>query len=251
MLIDGVTVAAQFVNFLVLVGLLRRYLYRPVLAAVERREKGIAAELAAAAESRAAASRERESWAERSRIFEQERSTKWQQAEAEIARQREALLARAQEEVRRQEALWREALAARRRELEHDLARRALRAATDTLRQMLTDLAGVDLETRLAEVLVARVRAMPGPDRERLRAAFARSICIRSSRPLSDQARQEIELLIGELGGPPPRYEVDESRVVGLLIRADSFQLSWDAADYLGRLIERLDRALEAATHGA
>jgi F-type H+-transporting ATPase subunit b len=39
MLIDWFTVGAQAVNFLILVWLLKRFLYRPVLAAVDAREE--------------------------------------------------------------------------------------------------------------------------------------------------------------------------------------------------------------------
>ncbi|MEQ8493043.1 MAG: F0F1 ATP synthase subunit B, partial [Gammaproteobacteria bacterium] len=45
MLIDWFTVAAQAINFLVLVWLLKRYLYRPILAAVDAREARVMARL--------------------------------------------------------------------------------------------------------------------------------------------------------------------------------------------------------------
>ena len=46
MLIDWFTVIAQVVNFLILVWLLKRFLYRPILDAIDAREKRIASELA-------------------------------------------------------------------------------------------------------------------------------------------------------------------------------------------------------------
>jgi F-type H+-transporting ATPase subunit b len=44
MLIDWFTVAAQIVNFLILVWLLKHFLYKPILDAIDAREKRIAAE---------------------------------------------------------------------------------------------------------------------------------------------------------------------------------------------------------------
>ena len=55
MLIDWFTVGAQALNFLVLVWLLKRFLYKPILNAVDAREKRIAAELADADAKKAAA----------------------------------------------------------------------------------------------------------------------------------------------------------------------------------------------------
>ena len=46
MLIDWFTVGAQALNFLILVWLLKRFLYKPILHAIDEREKRIAKELA-------------------------------------------------------------------------------------------------------------------------------------------------------------------------------------------------------------
>ena len=59
MLIDWFTVGAQALNFIILVGLMRRFLYKPVLKAIDEREKRIAAELADAAGKKAEAEKER------------------------------------------------------------------------------------------------------------------------------------------------------------------------------------------------
>ncbi len=59
MLIDWFTVAAQVINFLVLVWLLKRFLYQPIIDAIDAREKRIAAELADADAKKAEARQER------------------------------------------------------------------------------------------------------------------------------------------------------------------------------------------------
>ena len=48
MLIDWFTVIAQVVNFLILVWLLKRFLYRPILDAIDDREQRIATKIASA-----------------------------------------------------------------------------------------------------------------------------------------------------------------------------------------------------------
>ena len=60
MLIDWFTVGAQALDFIILVWLLKRFLYRPILNAVDAREQRIAAELADADEKRAEAQKGRE-----------------------------------------------------------------------------------------------------------------------------------------------------------------------------------------------
>src|SRR5271166_229437 len=60
MLIDWFTIAAQALNFLILVWLLKRFLYKPILRAIDAREKRIAAELADADAKKAEAQKERD-----------------------------------------------------------------------------------------------------------------------------------------------------------------------------------------------
>jgi len=56
-LIDWFTVGAQALNFVILVWLMKRFLYKPVLAAIDVREKRIAKEIADADAKKADAQR--------------------------------------------------------------------------------------------------------------------------------------------------------------------------------------------------
>jgi F-type H+-transporting ATPase subunit b len=67
MLIDWFTVGAQALNFLILVWLMKRFLYKPILHAIDEREKRIAAELADADAKKAEAKRSATSSSARTR----------------------------------------------------------------------------------------------------------------------------------------------------------------------------------------
>jgi hypothetical protein len=67
MLIDWFTVGAQALNFLILVWLMKRFLYKPILHAIDAREKRIAAELADADAKKAEAKRSATSSSARTR----------------------------------------------------------------------------------------------------------------------------------------------------------------------------------------
>ena len=73
MLIDWFTVGAQAINFLVLVWLLKRFLYRPVLAAIDAREKKVTAKLVDATAREAQAQLERDDLRRRNETFDHER----------------------------------------------------------------------------------------------------------------------------------------------------------------------------------
>ena len=72
MLIDWFTVAAQALNFLILVWLMKLFLYAPILHAIDAREKRIAAELADAAAKKAEAQKERDEFQRKNEEFDQQ-----------------------------------------------------------------------------------------------------------------------------------------------------------------------------------
>ena len=67
MLIDWFTVGAQALNFLILVWLMKRFLYKPILHAIDEREKRIAAELADADKKKAEAQKESDEFKHKTR----------------------------------------------------------------------------------------------------------------------------------------------------------------------------------------
>ena len=114
MLIDWFTVVAQVVNFLILVWLLKRFLYRPILDAIDAREKRIATELADADAKKAEAQKERDEFQHKNEEFDQQRAALLSKATDEAKAERQRLLDEARQaadalSAKRQEALRSEA----------------------------------------------------------------------------------------------------------------------------------------------
>ncbi|MBK5105783.1 MAG: F0F1 ATP synthase subunit B, partial [Burkholderiales bacterium] len=114
MLIDWFTVLAQVVNFLILVWLLKRFLYRPILDAIDAREQRIARELADADAKKAEAQTERDEFQHKNEAFEQQRAALMNTATEEAKTERLRLLDEARQaadalSAKRQETLGNEA----------------------------------------------------------------------------------------------------------------------------------------------
>ena len=73
MLFDWFTLIAQLVNFLVLVWLLKRYLYKPILDAIDERENLIASQLHAAEETKDNALKLLKNYQQKNTDFDQQR----------------------------------------------------------------------------------------------------------------------------------------------------------------------------------
>ena len=70
MLIDWFTVGAQALNFIILVWLLKRFLYKPILNAIDAREKRIAGALADANQKKVEAQKERDLFQHKNEEFD-------------------------------------------------------------------------------------------------------------------------------------------------------------------------------------
>src|SRR5580698_278918 len=92
MLIDWFTVCAQAVNFLILVWLLKRFLYQPILVAIDAREKRIAAELADADAKKSEAQKERDEFQRKNQEFDQQRAAILSKATDEAKTERQRLV---------------------------------------------------------------------------------------------------------------------------------------------------------------
>ena len=75
MLIDWFTVGAQTLNFLILVWLMKRFLYKPILHAIDEREKRIAAELASADRKKDEAEKQINELKQKNEELDQQRTT--------------------------------------------------------------------------------------------------------------------------------------------------------------------------------
>src|ERR1700722_20992483 len=92
MLIDWFTVGAQALNFLILVWLMKRFLYQPILHAIDVRDQRIAAELADAAAKQADAQKERNEFQHKNEEFDRQRAALLIQATGEANTERQRLL---------------------------------------------------------------------------------------------------------------------------------------------------------------
>src|SRR5580692_3033994 len=160
MLIDWFTVGAQALNFIILVWLLKRFLYKPILNAVDAREKRIAAELADADAKKAEAQKERDEFQHKNEEFDQQRGALLTKATDEAKAERQRLLDEAGKAADALSAGRHEALTNEVNSLNQAIARRTQQEVFAITRKALTDLATTSLEERMGEVFMRRLREL-------------------------------------------------------------------------------------------
>lgn len=127
--VDWWTLALQTVNFLVLIGLLRHFLYRPAMAAIEARRAALQRDREAAGEARLGAEREVEAQRKLTAEIDAGRRAIIAAAEAEVGERTKLLMAEARREAEQMLEQSRERVAAERREAAQTVRSEAARLA--------------------------------------------------------------------------------------------------------------------------
>lgn len=267
MLIDWFTVIAQIVNFLILVWLLKRFLYQPILRALDAREKRIAAELAAADEKEREAEKERDEFRQKNDEFEQQRSVLLHTASEEAHAERQGLIAAARMDADDLRAQREEALKREYQDLRAVLSHRIGAEVFAIARKVLADLANTTLEAHIAAAFIKRLRALspeekvslasitrlPAPALPATRAMTAAAaaetavILIRSAFDLPATQQNAIKAAINEILETriPVRFEARPDLISGIELIANGHKVTWNIAGYLASLEEEIGKLLK------
>ena len=259
MLIDWFTVGAQALNFLILVWLMKRFLYQPILHAIDEREKRIAAELSDADAKKAEAQKERDEFQHKNEEFDQQRAELLSKAMEEAKAERQRLLDEARQAADAMSAKRQETLRNDAHLLNQAISRRTQQEVFAIARKALTDLATTSLEERLGEVFTRRLREMDGQAKEGLAEALKTAIepsLVRSAFDLPAEQRAVIQNALNETFSADPstqlrtgihiRFETAPDLISGIeFTTANGQKVAWSIADYLVSLEKGVDELLK------
>jgi len=250
MLIDWFTVIAQVINFLILVWLLKRFLYRPILDAIDAREKRIAKKIADANAKETEAQKQREEYQQKNELFDQQRNARMNEVLEAAKTERAQLLDAARQESKDLRDKLEQALRNEQHSLNEEISRRAREEVFAIARKTLSDLAGTSLEQRMMEIFLDHLRELNTAQISELKSAFKTSsdaLRVRTAFELSAQQSAAIETVIGEILGKekPVEFIIVPDLVSGIEIISDGRKIAWSISDYLGSLAKSVDDLLK------
>jgi F-type H+-transporting ATPase subunit b len=255
-LIDWFTVAAQAINFLILVGLLKFLLYNRVVAAMQRRKQSIASRLEEAHQVRRQAEEQIGEFRRKEAELERQRLQLLDAARQEADALRKELLDQARHEAERRQAHWQRTLQERQEHLVQELKRRAGEGLCQAVRRALQELADAELEQQLTAVFVRRLSRLDPPQRSELAAELRRAggrLTVLSSWDLPEKRRTELvddlcRVFDQELD---VRFERSKELICGLELRAEGRSVSWNFDRFLDLISEDIGRELQEASSSA
>lgn len=249
MLFDWFTIGAQTLNFLILVWLMKRFLYKPILDAIDAREKRIATALADAAAKQTEAQKERDKYQQKTGAFDLQRNDLLAKAREEIKAERQRLLDEARQAADALGVKRRDALTSELRSLRQDIAHQSQQEVFAIAQKVLSDLAGTSLEERMIEVFTQRLRDLDSEARAGLAKALKSSgntALVRSAFELPTARRDALQQALSEvfLPGIQISYETRPDVIGGIELSANGWKLAWNIADFLASMEQGIDDLL-------
>ena len=248
-MIDWFTVIAQIINFLVLVYLLKRFLYKPIIKAMDERERRISGRLEEAEKRDDQARHELERYQEKNKEIDGRRQVLLNQIKEDAEVQRKALIDQARDQVEGVRANWHEALEREKDAFLQDLRERTGRHTYAIARQALKDLADVDVEHQIIRVFVERLRNLDEEEKTALRKSVEQSkqgvrviSAFEIPQDMSDEMAQVLEAFMAE----PVELHFDTSPdvICGIELNAHGRKIAWSLRDYLEGLETTMGQVL-------
>ncbi len=254
MLIDWFTVSAQVINFVVLVWLMKHFLYKPILHAIDERGKKIAAQLADAASNKAEAQKEKDEFKKKNEDFENNRTESLKKMNADVQAEREQLLDEAKKAARDLNQKLHKDIKKAQENRHHALIQRAQKEVLSIARKTLKDLAGASLEEQMIDVFIRRLQDLAADEKKRLSSALSEAqgpLLVSTSFDLMPKQKTAIKNTIRELlvSQDEIQFQIMQDQMSGIELNAGGQKVAWNIADYLDALEVGVDEILNESKY--
>ncbi len=263
MLIDYFTTIAQIINFLVLVFLLRHFLYRPIIKAMNEREQKIADRLKEAEDKKKEAEQEEASYRKMKQEMAGMHDAMIAKATEEVQAFQADLIKKAREDVAKTKEDWYEAFLRQKDAFLADVTAQAGKEVYAVSRRAIRDLADEELERQVIETFLKRLENVDEYDKDKLKNFYEKlkqkgeqTITVKSTFQIPDDLKNRIQEILRRQSGSDVKlqYEIDPNLISGIELRSNDIKIAWSIASYLddleNNLSQELDQKVEAEKAG-
>lgn len=250
MSVNWMTVIAQICNFLILIWLLKRFLYGPILRAMDKRQQHLAEIQEAARRKSAEAEEAVASYTALTADLANEKHRILSDAKIAVEQDRQVYLEHARKDVDRIKNDW---ILSMQREQDAFLQQgRVLigQGACQLARRILHDLAGADLERGMVAVFIEKLRTLSPEQQRQLRVAAGRDgapIRIHSSFALDAGQQEQLAAMLLPLAETigPVDFVVSDNLIAGIELDVGERHYGWSLEEYMHDLEQSLQRYIE------
>jgi len=235
---DWTTFILEIINFLILVWILKRFLYRPVLGVVARRRAGIEKMLADAKRIEAEAGELKQQNERRIAQWEGEKEAAQARLREELAAERGRLMAALEASIAEERERRRVLDERRQHDFRRALEEQGIAQGAAFSARLLARLATPELEARLYALLLEDLRSLRAEDRRAVADAAAApglELKIQSAFALDEGRRDELARTLAEVTGQmlPVEYRENPELLAGFQVSIGPWILHANLRDEL------------------
>ncbi len=238
--LDWLTVFAQVVNFLVLVWLLKHFLYQPVIDAMDNRERLIASRLDEADQRKQAAKAQQLAFEEKQAELDHNQEAILEKARLHGEHERQQFLDKARLEIDELRKKWRKELKEEQGSYLWRLREEAARSIIHTTGRVLADLADTTLETRIIDRFIKNLQSLSGQQIKQLGEGSSR-LDVTTTFPLQKEQCSRLEQSLKSIVGDRELvFHQSASPQCGIELTGEGAKIDWNIARYLAELEEKM-----------
>ncbi len=241
MIINWYTVIFQMINFLLLVFLLKRFLYGPVIEMMAEREQNILAREEEAKATRLEAAAAKEALSLEKERLKESQNTLLEETRKSAEEEKVKLQKEARQEVQEVRGRWAAALKKEQEAFAKELRIRLGRQASELARRCLEELADARLEELVLENFLLNLKALSEEDKHNFAAGMKSAqgqVHLYSAFTLKDEQKEMVAQALTEalgLGPAEPQllWKKQKELICGLELESGGFRLSWNIEQYV------------------
>lgn len=247
--IDLFTLVAQIINLIILLFLLRKFLYLPVLKAVEARQTAIAEELKAAEDAREKAHQAELVNVRNMKKLESQKQKILLKAGEDAEKLSAELSAKALEEYKAAKQQWLNKMFAEQSNFEQTMQKAVTEQFNRFTRKAFEQIADADIDALAAKKLMVKIAELPEEVNAEYAASFShkKSIHIKSAHELSAKIKTQLEDFLHKNWhlriDVQFIYEIHPELCGGLCIEAGEQLVAWNFNAYLNEFRNGLNQA--------
>jgi len=241
MQINWFTIIAQVLNFLILVWLLKRFLYKPILKAIDEREGKIAAQIKDAEIQDTKAKKEQVEFRKKNESFDMEKKDLMDKAIAETNEERQKLIEDARDEATQLRSKLERSLKEMQENLNHDIVQKTQQEVFAIARKTLSDLASLSLEEQATNIFIKRLNDLANKEKKQFVEAFKTSsnpILVQSAFDLPEKQQADIKSAVNEILETETHFQFKTTPelISGIELTSSGYKLAWSISEYINSL---------------
>lgn len=250
MQINWFTVIAQVINFLILVWLLRKFLYKPILNAVSEREKKITDQLKDADAQKAAAQKEQDDFKKKNEDFDGQKKALMDKAVADANTEKQKLIDGAKEDANTLRTNMEKAAKEKQDSENAEIAEKTQKQVFAITRKALVDMASISLEEQSANTFIKKLKESTDDEKKQFTDAFksnANAILVRSAFELPPNQQSEIHDAVNIIlsADAQVQFKTAPEIISGIELSTNGYKLSWSFSEYLNSLEKNISESMK------